>query len=243
MHAVVGDQAEQILRDCEPHAAYANDNDSSLLWRFSKSHRQTLFELLDEIRLATTSRDPTVADALAFLRSNWTSRRDRLELDPLRPLDLSWVPDKYADSRNQLVPWTKYARDVAGYGEQVGQPMEGRAFVADLKDHLARIAAEADASFPAKEHLRIEAGEPVLGRLPRLEEPQDVRELEQRIAERIEPLDVLVDTENRLNWTRFFRPSSGHDAKFDASRARYVATAFCYGCNLGPSQTARSLEG
>jgi hypothetical protein len=154
--------------------------------------------------------------------------------------------DQYADYRSQLVAWTEYARDVAGYGEQVGLPVEGRAIVAHLKDHLDRIATEADASFPANEYLRIEAGEPVLGRLPRLEEPQDVKELEQRIAERIEPLDILdvvVDTENWLNWTRFFGPISGHGAKIDASRARYVATAFCYGCNLGPSQTARSLEG
>ena len=95
MHAVVGDQAEQILQDCETHAAYADDNYSSLLWRFYKSHRQTLFELLDEIRLATTSRDTAVEDALAFLRSNWTSRRDWLDLDPHKPLDLSWVPDKW----------------------------------------------------------------------------------------------------------------------------------------------------
>jgi hypothetical protein len=65
-------------------------------------------------------------------------------------------------------------------------------------------------------------------------------------VERIEPLDIvdaLVDTENWLNWNRFFRPISGHDTKLHASRARYVVTAFCYGCNLGPSQTARSLEG
>jgi hypothetical protein len=76
---------------------------------------------------------------------------------------------------------------VAGNGVQVGLPVEGRAFVAHLNDYLARIAAEADAGFPANEYLRIEAGEPILGRLPRLEEPQDVKELEQRIAERIEP--------------------------------------------------------
>ncbi len=41
MRAVLGDQAEQILQDCEAHAAYADDNPSSLLWRFFKSHRQT----------------------------------------------------------------------------------------------------------------------------------------------------------------------------------------------------------
>src|SRR5207248_7893132 len=89
MHAVVGDQAEQILQDCETHAAYADDNYSSLLWRFYKSHRQTLHELLDEIRLATTSRDTAVQDALAFLRSYWTSRRDWLELDPHNRLNLA----------------------------------------------------------------------------------------------------------------------------------------------------------
>src|SRR4051812_17286493 len=109
--------------------------------------------------------------------------------------------DQYADYRSQLVPWSEYARNVAGYGEQVGLPVEGRAFVAHLKDHLARAAAQTDAGFPANEFLGIEDGEPVLGRLPRLEEPQDVKALEQRIAERIEPLDildVLVDTENWL---------------------------------------------
>ena len=91
---VVADQAEQILQDCEAHAAYADDNSSSLLWRFYKSHRQTLFELLSEIRLATTSQDTAVEDALGFLRSHWTSRRDWLDLDPHQPLDLSWIPDR-----------------------------------------------------------------------------------------------------------------------------------------------------
>lgn len=56
-------------------------------------------------------------------------------------------------------------------------------------------------------------------------------------------LDVLLRTEQWLNWTRFFTPLSGHEAKLDDPLARYLATAFCYGCNLGPSQTARSLKG
>ena len=293
MRAVVGNQAEQILRDCEAHAAYADDNHFSLLWHFYKSHRQTLFELLAEIRLATTSQDTAVEEALGFLRSHWTSRRDWLDLDRHEPLDLSWVPDKwwklvtgssnrhrlptrvdrrhfevclfsqivaelksgdlciegsdqFADYRSQLVPWAEYERNVAGYGEQVGLPVEGRAFVARLQEHLARAAVETDRGFPNNEFLRIEDGEPVLGRLPRRRESKNVKALERRMAERIEPLDildVLVDTENWLNWTRFFGPISGHDAKLDAARARYVATTFCYGCNLGPSQTARSLDG
>jgi len=95
MHAVVGDQAEQIFEDCETHAAYAGDNCASLLWRFYKSHRQTLFELLGEVRLVSTSRDTLVQDALEFVRPYWISRRDWLALDPDKPLDLSWVPEKW----------------------------------------------------------------------------------------------------------------------------------------------------
>jgi len=53
----------------------------------------------------------------------------------------------------------------------------------------------------------------------------------------------LIDTELWLNWTRFFKPKSGHDAKLDDPIARYLATTFCYGCNLGPSQAARSIQG
>lgn len=46
----------------------------------------------------------------------------------------------------------------------------------------------------------------------------------------------------QLNWTRFFKPISGYEAKLDNPVARYLVTTFCYGCNVGPSQTARSLE-
>jgi len=154
--------------------------------------------------------------------------------------------DQFADYRSQLVPWAEYQRSVTGYGEQVGFPVEGRAFVTRLQEYLAHLAAETDRGFPNNEFLRFEDGEPVLRRLPRRKESKHVKALERRIAERLEPLDildVLVDTENWLHWTRFFGPISGFDAKLGAARARYVATTFCFGCNLGPSQTARSLDG
>ncbi len=55
-------------------------------------------------------------------------------------------------------------------------------------------------------------------------------------------LDVLADTENWLHWTRVFGPLSGHNSKIENPRPRYVTTVFCYGCGLGPTQTARSLK-
>jgi TnpA family transposase len=35
---------------------------------------------------------------------------------------------------------------------------------------------------------------------------------------------------------------SGHDAKLDRPRERYLVTTFCYGCDLGATRTARSIQ-
>ncbi|WP_370512832.1 hypothetical protein [Bacillus sp. BB51/4] len=35
---------------------------------------------------------------------------------------------------------------------------------------------------------------------------------------------------------------SGYDTKLDHAVDRYITNVFCYGCNLGPTQTARSLS-
>ena len=107
-------------------------------------------------------------------------------------------------------------------------------------------AKRADDNFPANEYLRIENGEPVLKRLPRKPEPEGLLRLEQQLAERmmaVDIIDALSDTEHWLNWSRYFGPISGHDAKLENPRERYLIATFCYGCNLGPTQTARSIEG
>jgi len=59
----------------------------------------------------------------------------------------------------------------------------------------------------------------------------------------VDIVDALSDSDHWLNWTRYFGPISGHDAKLENPRERYLITAFCYGCNLGPTQTARSIKG
>ena len=56
-------------------------------------------------------------------------------------------------------------------------------------------------------------------------------------------MEALAETEHWLNWTRFFGLPSGFENKLDSPRERYLSTTFCYGCGLGPTQTARSLKG
>jgi TnpA family transposase len=291
MQARVGEHPETVLDDCLAYTAYAENNYFPFLWRFYKSHRQTLFGLLDHLRLTSTSQDTAVAETWAFLRTHRTSTRDWLEL-PTPPLDLVWVPDKwwklvtgtsnrtltpqrvnrrhfevcvfsqvmiellsgdlcivgsaqFADYRAQLIPWEDSTRTVAAYGRQVGLPVDSTAFVTQMRTELEDLAAAVDASFPANTAVRLVDGEPVLRRLTKRPTPGMLKTVERLIADRLEPvniLDILTDTENWLHWTQAFGPLSGQEARLEAARARYVTTAFCYGCNLGPTQTAQALQ-
>ena len=52
-------------------------------------------------------------------------------------------------------------------------------------------------------------------------------------------LDILKNAEHWTRYTRHFVPPSGADPKISQALRRYVFTVFGYGCNLGPTQTAR----
>src|SRR5262249_1520895 len=131
-------------------------------------------------------------------------------------------------------------------GEEVGVQVAGPSFLAVVRADVDGPVNGADDNFPANEYLRIENGEPVLKRLQRKPEPEGLLSLEQQLAERmaaVDIIDALSDTEHWLNWSRYFGPISGHDAKLENPRERYLITTFWYGCNLGPTQTARSIKG
>ena len=154
--------------------------------------------------------------------------------------------EEYGDYRDQLVSWEEYNRDVAGYAEQAGVPAEPVAFVAALKARLAATATATDRGFPANEHVAIVDGEPVVKRLRARDGADGAALLERLLKARLVSagvLEALADTEHWLGWTRHFGPVSGFEAKLERPRERYVAAVFCYGCGLGPSQTARSLKG
>ncbi|MDQ2843511.1 MAG: Tn3 family transposase [Acidobacteriota bacterium] len=153
---------------------------------------------------------------------------------------------KLGDYRERLVPWDTYHREVITYGERMNIPVRPQDFVARLRADLDKTARAADESFPDNRYLRVENGEPVLSPVRADPDPAGLSRMEQLLKERMEPveiLDALVDTEHWLNWTRYFSPLSGFDAKVKRPRERYVLTVFCYGSNLGPVQTARSVRG
>ena len=168
-------------------------------------------------------------------------------LSELKSGDVAVVgSDAYADYRTQLIDWEEYHRTVQDYGAMVGLPTEGAAFVAHVRQRLSDQAQKTDTAFPTNDALRIEQGEPVLSRLPRRPEPPGLAVLETAFAQRLAAvniLDVIRYTAYWLEWTAPFGPISGHAGKLESPTARYLATVFCYGCNLGPTQTARGIVG
>jgi TnpA family transposase len=167
--------------------------------------------------------------------------------EELRSGDL-YVPlgEKFRDYRTQLIPLEEYQREVVTYGEQMNIPIDGKTLVARLRSELRETASVTDKGIPSNRHIRIENGEPILSPVRAYPDPNGLARFEQLLKERmpqVEILDALVDTEHWLNWTRFFGPISGLDAKLKRAWERYVLVVFCYGCNLGPVQTARSVRG
>jgi len=153
---------------------------------------------------------------------------------------------KFRDYRSQLISFEDYQREVATYGEQMNIPVDGKALVARLQSELREKARVTDKAIPANPHIRIENGEPILTPVRAHPTPLGFPKFDQHLKERmpqVDILDALIDTEHWLNWTRFFGPISGLDAKIKHPRERYVLVTFCYGCNLGPVQTARSVRG
>jgi len=142
--------------------------------------------------------------------------------------------DQYADYREQLISWEDYTQQVDAYGTLVELPTNGKAFVKHMRDWLHARILQTDTEFPSNQYLRFEKGELILRPLEKQADPESLALLERIVAERLKPisiLDVLLRTEQWLNWTRFFTPLSGHDAKLDYPLARYLTTTFCYGCN------------
>ncbi|MED0673703.1 Tn3 family transposase [Aneurinibacillus aneurinilyticus] len=152
--------------------------------------------------------------------------------------------EKYADYRKQLVSWEEYQENLQTFCEQAGLPTNAQAFKEQVYKQLEKTAQRVDSSFPNNKAVTIRNGEPFITKMKKKQTSSLLKELRKRIEEKMVPinvLDLLADTEYWLNWTRFFGPISGHDAKIDNPSERYITTTFCYGCNLGPTQTARSL--
>jgi TnpA family transposase len=118
--------------------------------------------------------------------------------------------------------------------------------VRHLQNLLSRAARAVDRSYPGNEHWYFnKKGKPVLrrgkGRKMTPEAKRLRRELLRRMPQR-SLLDILSNAQHWVNFARHFGPASGTEPHRHKTKLRYILTTFCYGCNLGPTQTAHHLN-
>ena len=294
--ALIGENADTILEQCEAHLAYAGNNYLPFLLPLLRTHRKLLFDMLEFLQPLSTSTDKALEHAIGFVLRHRHAKAARLSIiedgpDAKAILDISWIPprwwqavtgrlrrdvpiltvdrkylelcvlscavtdlkscdlyiegsEQFSDYRDQLVTWEEYAQFVPTYCAQVGISPDPETFVQALQTWLTDTIRATDAAFPTNTSLSIQDGEPVLRKLEKAPEPEGFALIDRLLSERMPEcsiVDVLTDTEHWLNWTAAFGPLSSLESRLVSPRQRYITTTFCYGCFLGPTQTARSV--
>lgn len=152
----------------------------------------------------------------------------------------------YDDYRNHLISWEEYELEVQSYSELVNLPVDPDTFVHQLREQLQQQSKKVDQRFPENSHIDINESGIVIKRSERQKELPELELVDEAIRNQMKQasiLDVLTETESWLDLHKFFGPLSGFESKVDDPRKRFITTLFCYGCNLGPTQTARSVKG
>ncbi|MCH7313121.1 Tn3 family transposase [Acinetobacter sp. ANC 3882] len=154
--------------------------------------------------------------------------------------------DQYSDYRDQLIDWDEYEQQSFDYGAMLDIPIDPQEFTNHLKQWLANTASIIDKNFPNNEGVELNGNEIIIRKQTAQAKPATLDRIDKQLTERLPEkniLDILVETEKWLDLHKQFKPLSGFEGKIDDPRKRFVTSLFCYGCNLGPSQTARSIKG
>ena len=154
--------------------------------------------------------------------------------------------ERYDDYRDQLVDDATLVAELPAFSEESGLPIQAKDFVDALRTRLIKSASQVDKRFAKNPFAEIAEGRLVLKKLQRTDTSAAIKELDRQISERLPPakiVDVLLDVTRGLNLQKFFRPVSGTEPRVNELLQGVVSTIFCYGCNLGPTQTERSLQG
>ena len=154
--------------------------------------------------------------------------------------------ERYDDYREQLVDDETFERELEAFGTVTGIETRPSVFVDELQKLFLAQAHEVDKAFPTNAHAEIVDARLILKKPPSSEEAEGVAKVEALVSARMEAVgivEVLIDTERWLDLHKMFRPLAGTDSRLEDLRLRVITTLFCYGCNLGPVQTAKSIKG
>lgn len=144
----------------------------------------------------------------------------------------------------QLITWEQFNVEADGFCDLVKLPKERSKFISSVQHRLRETAKKVDENYHNNSYLVIEKDLPILKKAPKKKEHPDLDKIKQSIMDEMpikSIVDVIIEVENWLNLSVHFKPISGYETKIADYPTRFVATLLSYGCNLGPTQTERSL--
>ena len=154
--------------------------------------------------------------------------------------------ETFDDYREQMITWEEYEAQLPTYCEEVGLIAGDTEFARTLKESMEASCQKADSQFPEDELVRIENGNLIIGK-PKPDQPSpEVEEIGALLRDRLDKinlLDVIINVEKWLNLNKHFGPLSGFESRISDPVLRFVLTVFCYGTNIGPTETVRSVQG
>ncbi|MCW8998817.1 MAG: Tn3 family transposase, partial [Kangiellaceae bacterium] len=154
--------------------------------------------------------------------------------------------ETYDDYREQLITWEEYEEQLPSYCEEVGLVSGSTEFTTHLKQAMLSACKNADNSFPDDELVHIENGKLIIGKPKNNIKSPEIETIGTFLRERLEKislLDVIINVEKWLNLNKNFGPLTGFESRISDPLLRFVLTLFCYGTNIGPTETVRSVQG
>ena len=153
---------------------------------------------------------------------------------------------KYDDYRKHLISWEQYNASVSRYTTEVGLSPAPIDFTNRLKKRFQSTARRVDRRFPKDGFVEFASDHIHVRRRKAVERPEAMERFDAAISDAMPPvniLDLLAESSSWVELQKSFKPVSGHQTKIEDYMKRLVVTLFCYGCNVGPVQTARSIKG
>lgn len=150
----------------------------------------------------------------------------------------------FDDPNKQFITWEQFHKELDTYCDLSKQPKEAAKFVELKKEKLQQTTKKVDENYQKNQYLVIENKLPILKKLPKKKDHPELEKIRQLIVGEMpikSIVEVIIDVEHWLKLSVYFKPLSGYDHKISDYSSRFVVTTFSYGCNVGPTQTERSI--
>ena len=152
---------------------------------------------------------------------------------------------KFINYAENLISWKKFNEEIKEYGKIINKSPHIETFIKNLKLELNKACEEADLAFDGKINAKIKNGKVFLEKIIKEPLPENFKMMDAKLNEEIAPvtlLDIIAHVARSLHFEEVIKPISGYDSKLPDTLEHIIAALFCYGCNIGASETVKSIR-